>query len=213
MGFISLGSIGKSIFNGIKSVGGEVLKAVAPKAADLLKNIVGSGFDAVKGMASNFVNSLPLPSPLKALGEKLLGKGADFLKGLAGKGIDTLFEKVGLPTSKPVAGAPAGTAVTTPGLGTVDRAGSAAAATAAANDVISQVTGKPAPSTGSIEDDLANRAAGLKEPTMPPEGASEGEMAKYQAALQKYSRMMDMYTKLIQANHDMKKNIIANFRV
>ena len=217
MGFIgNIGKVFSSIGNGIKSIAGPILKAVAPMATDLLKNIVGSGFDALKGAAGNFLNSLGLPSPLKDLAQKLLGKGADALKGLAGGGIEALIKRlVEQLTNRPVAGAPPGTTVTpppiggTPGAGTSGRTDGAAAAQAAFN----QATGRPDGSGGSVEDRLLAGASALVEPKEPGANASELDLQKYQNALQKYSRMMDMYSKLMQAQHDMKKGIIANFRV
>src|SRR5947209_1182330 len=108
-----IGSIGNAIGGALKNIGSTVLKAVAPAATDMLK-----------GAAGSFVNMLPLPSPLKDLATKLLGKGADALKGLADGGIDSLLQKlVGSPSERPVAGAPAGQGSTTPpAVGTAGRA-------------------------------------------------------------------------------------------
>jgi hypothetical protein len=66
---------------------------------------------------------------------------------------------------------------------------------------------------GSTEDQIAQQIARLQEPALPAEGASPAQLADYQQKLQRYSRTMDMLTKIQEALHEMKKNIIANFRV
>jgi hypothetical protein len=229
MGMINLGSVFKSIGSGIKSLGQTALRAVAPAATNLLKGIVGSGFDAFKGVATKLVGNLP--GPLGTLASKylapLLGKGIDALKGMSQGAIESLVKKlVDTVAPRQVPGAPAGTNVTLPAAGTPERAAGAAAATAAVNNTIAEVSGRAAPSGANFEDALANGAAGAEAKAHNKSGTgsldktaeqldnmSEGEMIKYQEQMQKHARLMDMYSKLIQAQNDMKKGIIANFRV
>ena len=216
MGMINLGSVFKGITSGLGSIAKTALSAVAPKVTDMLKGVVGDLFSQGTKALQGVVGNIPLIGPLAS---KLLGMGGDKLSQLAQGGLEklvqSLVEKI---TGRPVAGAPAGTpAVNLPALGTAAgvaaRAASTAAATAAVNTVASQVTGQPAASGQSVEDQMGARAAALKEPAAPPEGATEGQMIEYQKNLQKYARMMDMLSKIIQAKNDMQKGIIGNFRV
>ena len=219
MGFMGgIGNVFKSIGSGIKSIGGAALRAVAPQATNLLKNIVGSGFDAFKGMATKLVGNLT--GPIGSLAQKyltpLLGKGIDALKGMSTSAIESLIKKLtDTVAARQVPGAAPGAGdVTVPALGTPERASSTHAATAAVDAAVATASNsRIGPAGQGAEDQFANAAAGLHEPVVPGEGATEGQMVKYQAAMQKYSRMMDMYSKMIQAQHDMKKGIIANFRV
>jgi hypothetical protein len=214
MGFISIGNVFKGITSGLGSIAKTALQAVAPKVTDMLKGIVGDlfsqGTKALQGVVSN------LPGPLGDIASKLVGKGGDALSKLGqdalGKLIEGLVNKI---APRDVAGAPAGTQTTTPSVataaGTAARSAATSAATAALQTVAPQ---SPVNTSGlSSEDAAANQAAALKEPARPPDGASEGEMIKYQEQLQKYARMMDMLSKIIQAKNDMQKGIISNFRV
>lgn len=198
--------------NIIKPLATSAIQAIAPKAVDLLKNVVGTGFDVLKFGATK-VLPFALPGPL-GLAAKLLaplvGKGIDALKGLSQQGVEnlvrSLVEKI---APRQVPGMPQGyPQVTLPPFS--DRATNVGASTAAMNTGIQAAFPGAG---GDVESSLANAAAGLKEPAFPGNNASEGQMLQYQTALQKYARLMDMYSKIIQAHHDMKKGIIANFRV
>lgn len=213
MGFISIGNVFKSITSGLGDIAKTALQAVAPAATKLLQGIVGDGFDALKTAGQSLVGNLPF---VGGLASKLLGMGVDKLKSLSQGGLEkliqSLVEKVA-PRNVP------GTtgSVTLPAAGTAAREAGAAAATAATSGVISSTTGTAAPSGNGYEDQLAAGAAGAKEPTQYTaaqlDAMTEGEMIKYQEEMQKHARLMDMYSKLIQAQNDMKKGIIANFRV
>ncbi len=215
MGFINIGNVFKGITSSLGNIAKTALSAVAPKVTDMLKGVVGDLFSQGTKALQGVVGNLPLIGPLAS---KLLGMGGDKLSQLAQGGLEklvqSLVEKI---TGRPVAGAPAGTPnVNLPPLtaaGAAARAASTQAATAAVNNVVSQVTGQPAASGQSVEDQMGARAAALKEPAAPPEGATEGQMIEYQKNLQKYARMMDMLSKIIQAKNDMQKGIIGNFRV
>lgn len=91
----ALKSIGGAIGGVIKQVAPSILKAVAPAATGLLKKLTDGFVNTGAGFLKNALSALPLPSPLKALGEKLLGKGADMLKQFAGGGIDKLIQSFG----------------------------------------------------------------------------------------------------------------------
>ncbi|MEW6433475.1 MAG: hypothetical protein AB1730_18370 [Myxococcota bacterium] len=86
MGF--LGGIGKAIGNVIKPLAQTAIRAIAPAATSMLKGVVGDLFTAGKGALNTFLAMSPLPSPLKGLAQKLLGKGLDALQNLAQGGIE-----------------------------------------------------------------------------------------------------------------------------
>ncbi|MEW5739322.1 MAG: hypothetical protein AB1938_10375 [Myxococcota bacterium] len=83
-----LGSIGNSIFKAIKPLAQSAIQAVAPAATKMLQGVVGDLFTAGKGALNTFLSLTPIPSPFKALAQKLLGKGMDALQGLAQGGIE-----------------------------------------------------------------------------------------------------------------------------
>jgi hypothetical protein len=208
-----LGAIGGVAFRALVApIAQSAIRAIAPGATNLLQKIVGTGFDLVK-FAAPFALQAILPGPLGFLAQSLLspliGKGVDALKGMSQQGIQNFVQQiVGQPHERPLDGSTAGTSIVRPPMyETATNYGASSVGETLGNAVSNFFGG------GSSEADMANRASAMREPTQPPEGASEGDMIKYQAALQKYARMMDMYSKIIQAHHDMKKGIIANFRV
>jgi hypothetical protein len=213
MGF--LGNIAGAAFRAlVPPIAQSAIRAVAPAATDLLKKIVGSGFDVVK-FAAPFAVAGALPGPLGMIAGALLGpvmgKGIDALKNWTTTGLENFVRQfVGQPQPRELVGSPAGNTVTPSPL--PQRASQSFASSVV--DTVTNVASSILPSFGrSTEDQLAGAAAGLKEPAFPGANASEGELLQYQTALQKYARLMDMYSKIIQAHHDMKKGIIANFRV
>lgn len=209
-----LGAVGGSLFRALVApIAQSAIRAIAPGATDLLKKIVGTGFDVAK-FAAPFALQAVLPGPLGFLAQALLtpliGKGVDALKNLSQQGIQNFVQQVvGQPTERPLQGSSWGSSIVRPPLAETAQNWGASSVGSSLAEGVSNFFGFG----GSSEDAIANRAQGLREPATPPEGASEGDMLKYQAALQKYARLMDMYSKIIQAHHDMKKGIIANFRV
>jgi hypothetical protein len=206
-----LGNIAGSLFRNLAPpILQTAIRAVAPAATNLLKNIVGSGFDVAK-YAAPFAVSALLPGPLGALAGSLLGplmgKGIDALKNMAlGNVADVTRQITSQPQQRPVTGSTVSDIVL-PALGQVAQNFGASSIGSAIGGAIGNFFG------ASAEDQLANAAGNLREPSFPGANASEGELLKYQTELQKYARLMDMYSKIIQAHHDMKKGIIANFRV
>ena len=88
MGFIgSIGNAFKGIGNIVKPLAQAAIKGIAPAATNMLKSIVGSGFDGVLKAAQGYVSRLPF---IGDLASKLLGQGAEALKGMAFGGIDKL---------------------------------------------------------------------------------------------------------------------------
>jgi hypothetical protein len=208
-----IGSVANFAFrNLIPPLAQSAIRAVAPAATNLLSGIVGTGFTAAK-YALPFAVAAALPGPFGALAGALLapliGKGVDALKNFTQ---DCIRNFVGQATSqtseRPLFGSDSGSSINLGPLAqTAVNYGASSIGETLGNAVSNFFGG------GDSETAIANRAGSLQEPAVPPEGASEGDMLKYQAALQKYARLMDMYSKIIQAHHDMKKGIIANFRV
>jgi hypothetical protein len=205
--------VGSAFRNLIPPLAQSAIRAIAPAATSLLNSIVGTGFTAAK-YALPFAIATALPGPLGILAGTLLapliGKGADALKNFTQNGIrDFVGQVVGAPHEREVVGSSQTGSVVRDTLATVAQNYGRSSVGETLGNAVSNFFGMG----GSSEDSIANRASMMREPATPPEGASEGEMLKYQAALQKYARLMDMYSKIIQAHHDMKKGIIANFRV
>lgn len=196
----------------IPPIAQSALRAVAPAATSLLQKVVGTGFDVVK-FAAPFALQAILPGPLGFLAQSLLspliGKGVDALKGMSQQGIQNFVQQiVGQPHDRPLVGSDSGTSIVRPPLYETAQNWGASSVGSSLGETVSNWFGG-----GDTESQLANRAQGLREPPFPGAGASEGDLLKYQTELQRYARLMDMYSKIIQAHHDMKKGIIANFRV
>jgi hypothetical protein len=106
----------------------------------------------------------------------------------------------------PTAVVKAGSAVTFPDVFVQGQGQAASPATASTQPAFS-LSGTP------TEEQISQRLASLQEPAAPADNATPQQLAEYQQKLQAYSRTMDMLTKIQEALHEMKKNIIANFRI
>lgn len=84
-------SVVSSVTSGLGNIGASIIKSVAPKAIDMLKNIVGSGFDSLANVAKGLVSKLPLVGPLAS---GLIDKLAPGLKNLATGGVESLLTKL-----------------------------------------------------------------------------------------------------------------------
>jgi hypothetical protein len=215
MGF-NIGSIISSGFKALVPLATNALKAIAPAVTDQLKGLVSGFIDS--GAQSLGTVAKGLLGPLVGgLAEKLLGKGADALKGLTDKGISALLEKL-MGGPREVAGAPAGTPeVTMPQIGSPERASGQAAATAAATTAIAAAQGNSGNvdignrGGGTIEDKAAAALGALTEPPFPGKDATEAQLAQFQKDLGKYNRMYEMMSKIMANSHEMKKAIIGSF--
>jgi len=209
MGF-SIGNVFGSVVKALKPIATAALQAASGPAINLLKNIVGSGFDGVKNFATTGIASA-LPGPLGALASKLLGSGIDKLKNLATggleKGLTALVNKF-FPRQVD------GQNVTTPTLpgraGALTTTQSAVAASANAvggNTWDSQMAGTVpgTPDSKQLIKDLKAKYPGLKD--------EDAAMMAAQEQMQAYQRMIMTITSIIQAKHEASKAIIQNFRV
>jgi hypothetical protein len=212
MGF----SIGSFISNVGKSIGNAVISTVKEEATKVLKDVVGqSGFDNIKNFASTAATAASnLQNPLDL--SSLLEKAKQLLPSdLSGNSLADLIKKFTesmIPREVPGAN---GANATLPPLS--DRASGTAAATAGVDAAIGLGN---IPTGQSFEDKLGAAAAAASDPANFHEATeaelnnmTEGQMIAYQAKMQKHARLMDMYSKLLQAQNDMKKGIIGNFRV
>ena len=84
-------SVVSSVTSGLGNIGASIIKSVAPKAIDMLKNIVGSGFDSLANVAKGLVSKLPLVGPLAS---GLIDKLAPGLKNMATNGVESLLSKL-----------------------------------------------------------------------------------------------------------------------
>lgn len=108
MGF----DLGGLISGGLKSIVSTVapkfvdaVKSVSSEAVNTLKNVVSSGFDGIVKTAGDFIGKLATPFPaIGDLATKLLGQGAEAVKGLIEQGAGSLekwlSDKVGQLTPR-----------------------------------------------------------------------------------------------------------------
>ena len=215
-------SLGGAIGGVIKQVAPQILKAVAPAATSILSKItdgfVSKGADFLK----TALNKLPLPSPLKGLADKLIGKGADMLKQLGGglieKGLNKLTELV---TNRLIPGAGN---VGVPGIATDARqtqiqqntpaTGSSGSAATGSASAPSGTTGAPAPS-----------ATTSGAPTSPPDPKNYGDLQDqnnmqkllkdqqaYQTNFSAMQNYWSMISNIMKANFDTLKGMSQNLR-
>lgn len=158
MGFI--GNIGKALGGIIKQVAPQILQAVAPAATALLSKITDGFVSSGANFLKTALNALPIPSPLKALAEKLLGKGADMLKQLGGglleKGLAKLMEMI---TGRDI-----------PGIGNVNIP---SLATPGRQDAIAN---NPAPATGSTGSAATGSSGASSTSNRPPDPKAFGDL-------------------------------------
>lgn len=221
MGFIS--SIARSAIKLVKPLAQTAIKAIAPQAAGLLKNITGDIFTKGKDFLTKALSASGLPSPLKSLGQKLLGKGFQALQKLANGAIDKLLQKiVGSPAPRTTGD---GVSVTPPAI--QDRGGSLAANTPAPA-AASTSSAATAASTGGTSSAPASQgqattsgfgwSGGAPSPVgrdmSDPNVAAkfQEEMMKYQQAMTNMQNFYQMMSAVFKSNADTTKNLIQNIR-
>lgn len=237
MGF--LGSVGRALGGVIKQVAPQILKAVAPAASKLLGGIAKDVFTKGAGFIGNALKALPLPGPLKALGEKLLGKGLEKLTQFAQGGIDKLISKLSDMVMKRLAPG-TGTSVAPTPMTSTDRQTAiqnnnpaAPSAPATGSNAAPATGSNAAPATGSPTGGSGVSGSGLNNPSTPA-GASgtpdsmpkfEGDptsisaqnahnekMFKYQQAMSIMQQFWQQMSTIQKSNDDTKKAIAQNFR-
>lgn len=218
----ALGSIGKALGGVIKTVAPAILKAVAPAASGLLKKITGDLFSKGAGFLKNALSALPLPGPLKALGEKLLGKGLEKLTQFAEGGIDKLIAKLGDMVMKRVApGVPGEVAL--PGMNTAERQAGIANNSPTTGSSTGAASGTGGTSgTSGVNNPSGPAGAGGAPDTMPEfsgdpssikdQAAHQKKMFAYQQAMSTMQQFWTQLSNIQKGNDDVKKGIAQNYR-
>lgn len=221
MGFINLGSVLKSVGNVIKPLAQTAIRAIAPAATSMLKGVVGDLFTAGKGALSGFMAALPLPSPLKNLASKLLGKGMDALQNLAQGGIEkaiaALVNKLaprttgdGVTVTPPTLPNRTDTITNnTPSGGTSSSSGAATGTSGA---------GSASSAGGTSGSANAGWSGGPPDPSKydmtTPEGANkfQADMFKYQQAMNNIATFWQTMSNAFKSQSDTQKAIAGNIR-
>ena len=205
-----LGGVLKSVGSFIKPLAQSALRAVAPAATNLLKNIVGTGFDALKSIAPKALQTI-LPGPIGALASKLLGplvgKGIDALKGLTQGGIEKLVQglvnKVAPQTTKD------GVTTTTPAFPervspqtTSTTNAAVAGAVAGAGGAVSA----GASSAGEALQNAASGSSGMPDPSKFGDLTKPENMAKFQNAQFAYQQTMNRLNEMFQLMSNVEKS-------
>lgn len=216
MGFVSLRNIGsafKSIGNIVKPLATQALKSIAGPAVDMLKNVVGSGFDAAVKVAQSYTSRLPV---IGDLASKLLGKGAEALKGMAFNGLDNLVKGlVGQPQTTNVGGQN----VTTPPLAqraTAAVSTASSAATAALNNATAAAGGSL---PKSIADNLAfspglssAQSKMLNDATAAGMDPKQVAQLKIQMEMDNMKQTMEMFSNIMKTMSGISNTIVGNMR-
>lgn len=215
MGF--LGGIGKAIGNVIKPLAQQAIKAIAPKAIDTLKNIVGSGFDSLVGGAKKLLGGLPLVGPLAsglvdklAPGLKNLGLGA-LEKGLTG--LVEKFTGTQIGGENVVAGTLAERATASVAAAATAAAGAGVSSAASAATAVTGGAGNSAfagVGTGSVND-TPNADKMIAEAGLDP-NSKEAKMAKAQERMQNVATAFQMISQMLQMQRQTMQNIAGNMR-
>lgn len=224
MGF--LGGVLKSVGNIIKPLAQTAIRAIAPAATGMLKGVVGDLFTAGKGALNSFMSALPLPSPLKNLAQKLLGKGLDALQGLAQGGIEkaiaALVNKLAPRTTAD------GVTVTTPPVTQPGRTDSIVRNNPPAGGTSSS-TGAASGGGGSMNSGAVNAAGSGIGNWKPSQGMPKadqfGDLSKpenleqYKAAQFQYQQMMgninefwQLMSNVFKKQQETSSTIISNLR-
>jgi hypothetical protein len=223
MGF--LGKIGQSIMSAVKPLAMQAIKAVAPKAIDMLKNIVGSGFDKLASSAMNLVGRLP--GPFGSLAQKLLGSAIPGLKGMAEGGIEKLLK--GLLEKLNPQKLENGTSVTAPQLQNRDLGAElaqatsaiasaprtiASAAAAATNGVSASSVGGGVAATAVSQAGYAGDNSLTTDQKAMLNGLKEPELGRQTATLkvQNYQESVAFISNILKKMNEIQMSIINNLR-
>ncbi|MCC6334705.1 MAG: hypothetical protein IT380_12070 [Myxococcales bacterium] len=220
MGF--LGGVLKSVGNIIKPLAQTAIRAIAPAATGMLKGVVGDLFTAGKGALNSFMSALPLPSPLKNLAQKLLGKGLDALQGLAQGGIEkaiaALVNKLAPRTTAD------GVTVTTPPVTQPGRTDSIvrnnpSGGTSSSSGAASGGAGGASGSSSAAGSGAgAGWSGGPPDPSKydmtSPEGANkfQADMFKYQQAMNNIATFWQTMSNAFKSQSDTQRAIAGNIR-
>lgn len=218
MGFI--GGVLKSVGNIIKPLAQTAIRAIAPAATSMLQGVVGDLFTAGKGALSGFMAALPLPSPLKNLASKLLGKGLDALQNLAQGGIEKAIAALVNKLAPRTTGD--GVTVTPPTLPnrTDTITNHTPGGTSSSSGAASGTGGSGSASSAGGTSGSANAgwSGGPPDPSKydmtTPEGANkfQADMFKYQQAMNNIATFWQTMSNAFKSQSDTQKAIAGNIR-
>ncbi len=213
MGFIgSIGNAFKGIGNIVKPLAQAAIQGIAPAATNMLKSIVGSGFDGILKAAQGYVSRLPF---IGDLASKLLGQGAEQLKGMAFGGIDKLVGQLVNQLSPQTIN---GQTVTTPTL--ANRGGTAVSQTshaATAALTAASASGFP-PALRETIARAANPSLSKAQENMiqmaRDNNASDQQIAQMQLQFQmeNLKQMMEMFSNISKTMAGISSTIVGNIR-
>lgn len=223
MGMINLGKVFGGVVKALKPIATAALQAASGPAVNLLKNVVGSGFDGIKGAVTQLAGRLPF---IGGLASKLLGQGIDKLKGMAQGGIEKFVQDlVGKLAPRQLPGAPAGTNVTPPPLadraanigrevgsitnaatGIINAAGSSASGGGSVIGQASSVFKSNLGEFSSVEKDMLAQAKA--------NGASDGQvkMMELQFKMQHLQEIMSAISNVMKKQNEIQMAIVGNLR-
>ncbi len=217
----ALKSIGGAIGGVIKQVAPSIISAIAPAASKLLGGIAGDIFQKGAGFIKNALAASPLPGPLKAIGEKLLGKGLEKLTQFAQGGIDKLIQSLGEMVTKRFA--PGAGNIALPGLdqrqGTIAAnnpaapSSSSSAATGTSSSAATGSTGSSSPAGASSSSNLPPKPlTGEEAKDVGKQNEYNQKMFDYQQAMSTMNKFWEMMS-TVQKSHDSTKGqLISNLR-
>ncbi len=213
MGF--LGKVVSGLGNIIKPLAQTAIKAIAPKAIDTLKNIVGSGFDSLVGKAKGLLSGMPIVGPLlSGLADKLAPQLKNLGLGALEKGLTSLVQKF---TGTSING----TNVVPGDLAARATASTAAAATASGGTGSASAAAKVAVGTGMSAfgdvsafggvNDTPNADKMIKEVGLDP-NSKEAKQARAQERMQNIATAFQMISQMLQLQRQTLQTITGNIR-
>lgn len=217
MGFI--GGIAKSIGNIVKPLAQSAIKAIAPKAIDTLKNIVGSGFDSLVGKAKDLVGKLPIVGPLASgLVDKLAPGLKNLGLGALEKGLTGLVEKFtgtsiggqnvvpGTLAERAQASVAAVSSAATAGVASASSAATASVGGSGANSAFSSLG-----ATGGGVNDTPNADKQIAEAGLDP-NSKEAKQLRAQERATNIAQAFAMISQMLQLQRQTLQTITQNIR-
>ena len=216
----ALKSIGGALGGVIKQVAPSIITAIAPAASKLLGGIAGDIFQKGAGFIKNALSALPLPGPLKAIGEKLLGTGVEKLTQFAQGGIDKLIQSLGdmitkrfAPGAGNIAPDPMNSPARQAAIANNNPAAAASSSSAATGTSSSAATGSSSPAGASSSSNLPPKPlTGEEAKDVGKQNEYNQKMFDYQQAMSTMNKFWEMMS-TVQKSHDSTKGqLISNLR-
>jgi hypothetical protein len=215
--------IARSIGSFIKPLAQTALRAIAPAATSMLSNVVGDLFSAGKGALNTFMSALPLPSPLKDLASRLLGRGMDAVQNLAQgsleKWLNSVVDRLAPRTTADGVTVTPDTLPNRTDSITTNTPSVGGNTPAAGGTAVSQNPATGAGGAGGVEGGNFGWSGSAPNPSSygdmsKPENANkfQSDMFKYQQAMNNLNNFWQMMSNAMKASMDTQKSIIGNLR-